>query len=77
MADEISIQKGAWQRLSDYYREVRIEMTRVKWPGKQEVYGMTIMVLITTFAFALFFWLCDQTFSRLISRLLTYLMHRA
>ncbi|MGH9359702.1 MAG: preprotein translocase subunit SecE [Terriglobia bacterium] len=77
MADEITIQNGTWQRLRDYYHEVRIEMKRVTWPGKQEVYGTTIMVLITTFAFALFFWLCDQTFSHLVSRLLTYLLHRA
>ncbi|MGH9354824.1 MAG: preprotein translocase subunit SecE [Terriglobia bacterium] len=77
MADELGIQLGAWQRLRDYYHEIRIEMRRVAWPGKQEVYGTTVMVLITTFAFALFFWICDQTFSRLVSRVLTYFLHRA
>ena len=77
MADEIGIRNGPWQRLRDYYQEVRVEMKRVAWPGKQEVYGTTIMVLFTTFAFALFFWLCDQTFSRLVSRVLSYFLHRA
>jgi len=77
MADEITIQNGAWQRLRDYYQEIRVEMKRVSWPNKQEVYGTTIMVLITTFAFAFFFWICDQTFSHLVSRALDYFLHRA
>ncbi len=77
MADEISIQGGTWQRLRDYYREIRVEMRRVTWPGKQEVYGTTVMVLITTFAFAFFFWICDETFSHLVLKVLDYLSHRA
>lgn len=76
MADEITIQRGMWERLRDYYQQVKIEMKRVAWPGKQEVYGTTIMVLITTFAFAAFFYVCDQTFSHLIARVLRYLLHR-
>jgi len=77
MANEITIQNGAWQRLRDYYQEVRVEMKRVAWPSKQEVYGTTIMVLFTTFAFAIFFWLCDQTFSHLMARTLSYFLHHA
>jgi preprotein translocase subunit SecE len=76
MAEELSIQRGAWQRLRDYYQEVKIEMKRVTWPGKQEVYGTTVMVLITTFAFAAFFYLCDRTFSYAVRSVLNYLLHR-
>lgn len=65
-----------WQRFWEYCREVKIEMKRVTWPGKQEVYGTTIMVLATTFAFAAFFYLCDESFSHLVIRLLNYLNHR-
>ncbi|MGH9395333.1 MAG: preprotein translocase subunit SecE [Terriglobia bacterium] len=77
MADEIKIQRPLWQRLFDYYREVKVEMRRVTWPGKQEVYGTTIMVLATTFAFAAFFFLCDETFRNLVGKVLNYLNHRA
>jgi len=77
MADEITIQRGTWQRLRDYYQEVKIEMKRVTWPGKQEVYGTTVMVLACTFAFAAFFWVCDACFSRLVIHMLSYLTHRA
>jgi preprotein translocase subunit SecE len=76
MADEITIQRGTWERLRDYYQEVKVEMKRVTWPGKQEVYGTTVMVLITTFAFAAFFYVCDQSFSRLIYHTVSYLLHR-
>ncbi|MGH9350693.1 MAG: preprotein translocase subunit SecE [Terriglobia bacterium] len=76
MASEITIQRGMWQRFVDYCREVKVEMRRVTWPGKQEVYGTTVMVLLTTFAFAAFFYVCDQSFQRLVLKVLAYLLHR-
>jgi preprotein translocase SecE subunit len=51
-------------------------MKRVTWPGKQEIYGTTVMVVLTTFLFGIYFWLCDQAFSRLMARLLVFLRHR-
>ena len=76
MADEITIQRGLWQRFRDYCQEVKVEMKRVTWPGKREVYGNTVMVLACTFAFAAFFYLCDQTFYNLMIKVLAYLEHR-
>ena len=76
MADELALQKkDAWQRTRDYFADVRAEMRRVTWPGKQEIYGTTVMVIITTFAFAFYFYLCDTAFSRAASRLLSWLAH--
>ncbi len=72
MAEEITIQKNKWQQVQDYISEVRAEMKRVTWPGKQEIYGTTIMVLATTFLFGFYFAICDQAFSRVMSRLLAY-----
>ncbi|MGH9406878.1 MAG: preprotein translocase subunit SecE [Terriglobia bacterium] len=76
MADELTIHRGPWQKFSNYCREVKIEMKRVNWPGKREVYGNTVMVLACTFAFAAFFYLCDQSFSTMIRKLLAFLTHR-
>lgn len=76
MANEITIQRGMWQRLLDYCREVKVEMRRVTWPGKQEVYGTTVMVLFTTFAFGAFFFLTDHTFQYLVLKMLAYLTQR-
>ena len=76
MAEELTIQKKPWERFREYVSEVRVEMKRVTWPGKQEVYGTTMMVILTTFAFGAFFWICDLIFSHGMDRLLKYLLHR-
>ncbi len=76
MADEVTLQKNYWKQVRSYFDEVRIEMKRVTWPGKQEVYGTTVMVILTTFLFAVYFWGCDQIFSHLVSRTLKWFLHR-
>jgi len=76
MADEITLRQNQWRQLREYFDAVRVEMKRVTWPGKQEVYGTTVMVIITTFGFAFYFWICDQVFSQLITRILKGLSGR-
>jgi len=73
MAEEISIQKSLVERTRDYFGEVRIEMKRVSWPSKQEIYGTTLMVILTTFGFGLYFYICDLVFSGSMRRILSYL----
>ena len=67
MAGELAINKNLWSRIKNYISDVRAEMRRVTWPGKQEVYGTTVMVIITTFLFGFYFMLCDEAFSRISS----------
>jgi preprotein translocase subunit SecE len=74
MAEELGIQKSAWIRLREYFTEVRVEMKRVTWPSGQEVYGTTIMVLVATFLFGVYFWLCDLTFHGLVQRVLNFFL---
>jgi len=74
MADELGIQKNAWIRLREYFSEVRVEMKRVTWASWQEVYGTTIMVLVATFLFGLYFELCDVVFQRLVQRVLNFFL---
>lgn len=76
MADELAIQKNAWQRVREYVTDVRTEMRRVTWPSKQEIYGTTLMVILTTFAFAFYFWICDSIFAVLVRKALNFFMHR-
>ena len=51
MGEQVSIEKSTWVQIRDYFSDVRTEMKRVTWPSKQEIYGTTVMVLITTFLF--------------------------
>jgi preprotein translocase SecE subunit len=68
--------RGYWGRLRQYSSEVRTETRRVTWPGMQEVYGTTVMVILTTFLFGIYFALCDRVFGYAITNLLAYLRHR-
>jgi preprotein translocase subunit SecE len=65
-----------WQRVKQYVSGVRTETKRVTWPGMQEVYGTTVMVILTTFLFGIYFWICDQVFQYAVSHALRYFMHR-
>ena len=62
--------KNQPQRLKDFLKEVRSEMKKVWWPSWPEVQTTTIVVLVTTFMFAAFFWLVDNIFGQLIERML-------
>ena len=77
MADEVAIRKNTLDQVRDYISDVRIEMKRVTWPSKQEVYGTTVMVVLSTFLFAIYFYACDQAFQHLVGRGLRFFLHRS
>ncbi|MFZ0959502.1 MAG: preprotein translocase subunit SecE [Terriglobia bacterium] len=68
--------KGALGRLKQYASEVKTETKRVTWPGLQEVYGTTVMVILTTFLFGIYFYFCDMGFGKAVKSLLDYFLHR-
>jgi len=76
MAEELGISKSSFNRARDYFTDVRTEMKRVTWPGKQEVYGTTVMVILTTFVFAFYFAICDYAFRSGVQQVLNYLLGR-
>lgn len=75
MGDEVSIEKNLWVRVREYVSDVRVEMKRVTWPGKQEIYGTTLMVIMTTFIFGIYFFLCDEVFRLAVQRVLDFFRH--
>ena len=76
MADEITLHKNYLQEVRESFDDVRTEMKRVTWPGKQEVYGTTVMVILSTFLFAAYFGVCDYVFRSLVQRLLDMFVQR-
>lgn len=74
MADELKVSKNLFYRVRTYFSEVRSEMRRVTWPNKQEIYGMTVMVILTTFLFGFYFWVTDGVFSTLVARILNHFL---
>ena len=74
MAEELGITKSALRQARDYFSDVRGEMRRVTWPSKQEIYGTTVMVVLTTVIFAFYFAICDWGFRHFVGRILDYFL---
>ena len=51
-------------RLSEFLKDVRSEMRKVISPSRAEVQSTTLVVLITVFVFAAYFWLVDTIIGR-------------
>ena len=50
-------------RLTSYFRESRLEFTRVNWPTRQETIRLTGMVIALSLIFAVFLGLLDMLFN--------------
>jgi len=49
-----------WTRAKEFLSEVRAEMRKVSFPTRDEVVATTIVVLITSFVFAVFLFAADR-----------------
>ena len=49
-----------WNKAKTFLSEVRSEMRKVSFPSRDEVVGTTIVVIVTSFIFAVFLFLADQ-----------------
>jgi preprotein translocase subunit SecE len=57
-------------RLAEFLKDVRSEMRKVISPSRAEVQSTTLVVLVTVFIFAAYFWLVDTVIGRAIEALL-------
>jgi preprotein translocase subunit SecE len=57
-------------RLAEFLKDVRAEMRKVISPSRAEVQSTTIVVLVTVFIFAAYFWLVDSIIGKAIETLL-------
>jgi preprotein translocase subunit SecE len=63
-------QKVRWyKRLRNFIKDVRAEVKKVTWPGKNEVYSTTIVVIIATLFFGIYLYALDIVFSWVISQI--------
>jgi preprotein translocase subunit SecE len=68
--------KNLPQRTKSFYTEVRTEMKKVTSPGRKEVQATTGVVIVTVFAFGLYFWIVDTAIGRAVSAVLNHFTHR-
>jgi preprotein translocase subunit SecE len=63
--------KEWWLSTREFFRDTNAEMKKVTWPGRNEVVGTTVVVLIATIIFAMYLWGCDIVFYKAIDALFT------
>ncbi len=56
-----------WKRFTTFLREVVVETKKVTWPTKTEVVSTTTVVIIASFIFGIFLYLCDLAFYKLVN----------
>ena len=64
---------GLITRAGDFLKDVRAEMRKVVTPTRAEVQSTTIVVLVTVFAFAAFFYVVDSVLDKALHMLLHWL----
>ena len=50
---------GRLKRLRQFLVEVWSELKKTTWPGKTEVYGTTVVVIVTVLVCAAYLWVVD------------------
>jgi preprotein translocase subunit SecE len=58
-----------WTRLKTFLSEVLVETKKVTWPSKQEVINTTTVVVIASFIFGVYLYICDLVFLLLRNQL--------
>jgi preprotein translocase subunit SecE len=58
-----------FKRLRTFLAEVRSELKKVTWPPRREVYGTTVVVIITVFFFGFYLYGLDVAMSYLAAAL--------
>jgi len=53
-----------FKRLNQFLVEVWSELKKTTWPGRSEVYGTTIVVIITVIVCAFYLWIVDIFLSK-------------
>jgi preprotein translocase subunit SecE len=53
------LEKLKLAQIKQFFIDVRLEMRKVSWPGRREVYGTTIVVIFAVFFFGVYLGLID------------------
>ena len=60
-----------WQKVTQFFNEVKAELKRVNWPTRKETIASTTVVLVIVFIIAVFLFVVDQGLSFIIRKILS------
>jgi preprotein translocase subunit SecE len=60
-------------KLTNYFKDIKIEMSKVSWPSKDELTGSTVIVLVSLAILSAFIGVCDVILSKIVNIIMTML----
>jgi preprotein translocase subunit SecE len=63
---------GIMKNISEFFHEVKVELSKVEWPTTNEFIGAVVVVLIVVLAFSIFLGLIDKGIGLLMKYIFTY-----
>ena len=58
-------------KVTGFFKDVKLEMTKVSWPTKDELIGSTVIVLVSLAILSAFIGLCDVILSKIVNIIMT------
>jgi len=58
---------SAMEQVREYMKDVRIELTKVSWPTREELRDSTVVVIVTVLLVAAFIGIVDQGLNRVVA----------
>ncbi|MFH1073687.1 MAG: preprotein translocase subunit SecE [Candidatus Firestonebacteria bacterium] len=55
-----------FKKMNDFIKEVRVEMTKVSWPGREEIIGSTVVVISVVAILSAFTGIADVLISNVL-----------
>jgi preprotein translocase subunit SecE len=69
MAGELEKKQNSWiDSTREYFTDIRSEMRRVTWPSRKQVESTTVVVILSVFAFAIYFEVVDKIVNETVMR---------
>ncbi len=59
------------KKFLNYLQDVRVEMTKVTWPGREDLLASTTVVIIVSLAFAVYIFAVDRVLNVLLGFILS------
>jgi preprotein translocase subunit SecE len=56
-----------FQKITKFLQEVRLEMSKVSWPTRDELKSTTSIVIVLTLILSVFIWLVDKILEGLLN----------
>jgi len=60
-----------WEKIVQFFHEVKAELKKVNWPARKETIAATSVVLVIVFIIAVFLFIVDYGLSFLIRKILS------